>query len=99
MGYVIIKDKLIRVIFVEAVIDIGGHYETVHKNVTDIVTLPPKPPNWKNKNKGNIQRKKRITKKRAYVLGRYRNVGNIFHNCNVLSRGVLRIGRRIHRDS
>ena len=40
-------------------------------------------------------------KQRDYVLGRYRNMGNSFHDCNVLSReGVLLIDRRIHkRDS
>ena len=45
----IIKDKLIRDIFVEIVINIEGHFETVHKNVTDIVTLPHKPPKCKKR--------------------------------------------------
>ena len=68
MGYVIIKDKLKRVIFVEVAINIGGHYETVHKNDTNIATLPPKP--QKCKNQGNVQRKKKTNKKqRDYVLG------------------------------
>ena len=48
-----------RVIFVEVVINIGEHNETVHKNVTDTATLPPKPPKYKKE--GNIQRKKRLT--------------------------------------
>ena len=79
MGYVIIKDKLIYIIFVEVVINIGGHNETVHKNVTDIATLQPKPPKCKKRREYTEKKK---TKNNNVILywADTEIWANFFHN-------------------